>query len=42
MTRELDGYDMDGVMMYLGFDMSILPNNSWKVMGKQESVWFPF
>jgi hypothetical protein len=41
MTIKLDGYGMDGVMLYMGFDMSILPKKSYKVMGKQQLVWFP-
>jgi hypothetical protein len=28
MTVDLGGYDMDGVMLDLGFDMNILPKNS--------------
>jgi len=34
MTVELGGYDMDGVMLDLGFDVNILPKNSWEFKGK--------
>jgi hypothetical protein len=35
MTTNLGGYDMDGVMLDLGFDVNILPKNSWELMGNQ-------
>jgi hypothetical protein len=41
MTTELGGYDMDGVMLDLGFDVNILPKKSWEVMGKPKLVWSP-
>jgi hypothetical protein len=33
MTTEFGGYDMDAVMLDLGFDMNILPKISWEVIG---------
>jgi hypothetical protein len=41
MTTELVGYDMDGVMLDLGFKMNILSKTSLGVMGKLKLVWFP-
>jgi hypothetical protein len=34
MSVELNSYEMDGVMLDLGFDMNILPKKSWESMGK--------
>jgi len=34
MTTELDGYDMDGVILYLGFEVNIFPRKSWEMMDK--------
>jgi hypothetical protein len=41
MTIELGGYDMDGVMLDLGFDMNIFLKKYWEVMGKPILVWSP-
>jgi hypothetical protein len=41
MTTELGGYEMDGVMLDLGFDVNILLNKYWEVMGKWKLVWSP-
>jgi hypothetical protein len=38
MTRELGGYDMDGVILDLGFDVNILPKKSSEVMGNPKLV----
>jgi len=41
MTIELESYEIDGVMLDLVFDVSILPKNSWELMGRVNLVWFP-
>jgi hypothetical protein len=41
MILELDGYDMDGIMLDMGFYVNIFPNKSWEVMGKLKLVWSP-
>jgi hypothetical protein len=41
MKVELDSYEMDGVMLDLGYDVNILPKKSWKLMGKPNLVWSP-
>jgi hypothetical protein len=39
MTIELGGHAMDGVMLDLGSNLKIFPNNYWEVMGKTKFVW---
>jgi hypothetical protein len=41
MTTELGGYNMDGVMLDLGYAVKILPKKSWEVMGEPKLVWSP-
>jgi hypothetical protein len=41
MTVDLGGYDMDGVMLDLGFDVKFFPKKLWELMGKMTLVWSP-
>jgi hypothetical protein len=41
MTTKLGSYEMDDVMLNLGFDVNILPNKSWEFMGNPNLVWSP-
>jgi hypothetical protein len=41
MTTKLSGFDMDGAMLDLGSDMTILPKKYWEVMCKPKLVWSP-
>jgi hypothetical protein len=41
MTTNIGGYDMDGVMLDLGFNVNILTKKSSEVMGKDKLVWSP-
>jgi hypothetical protein len=34
MTTKLGGYDMDRVMLDLGFDVNIMSKKFWEFMGK--------
>jgi len=38
---ELGIYEMEGVMLDLGFDVNILSKKSWELMGKPKLVWSP-
>jgi hypothetical protein len=38
MTKNLGGYDMDGVMLDMGSDVNIFPNKYWEVMDKPKLV----
>jgi hypothetical protein len=41
MIVEIESYEMDNVMLDLGSNVIILPNKSWKLMGKPTLVWSP-
>jgi hypothetical protein len=41
MIAEIESYEMDGVMLDLGFEVNILPKKSQELMGKLSLVWFP-
>jgi hypothetical protein len=41
MIDELGSYEMDGVMLELGFDVNNLLKKSWELMGKTNLVWSP-
>jgi hypothetical protein len=41
MMIELGSYEMDGVMLDLGYNVNILVKKSWDLMGKPKLVWFP-
>jgi hypothetical protein len=41
MTVELRRYDIESVMLDLGFDVNILLKKSWELMGKPNLVWSP-
>jgi len=41
MMVEIGSYDMDGVMLDLGYNMNILAKKSWDLMGKPNLVWSP-
>jgi hypothetical protein len=41
MKTNLGVYDMDGIMLDLGFNVNILSNKSWELMGKHKLVWYP-
>jgi hypothetical protein len=41
MTTKVGHYEIDGLMLDMGFDMNILLNKSWEVKGKPDLVWFP-
>jgi hypothetical protein len=41
MTNELDGYDMDGVMLDLGSEVNIFPRKSWEMMDKTNLFYSP-
>ena len=36
---EIGNYEMDDVILDLGLDVNILPNNSWEKMGKPKLSW---
>jgi hypothetical protein len=38
MMVELESYEMDGVMLDMGYDLNILPKKSWELMGKPNLV----
>jgi hypothetical protein len=33
---------VDNIILYLGFDVNLLPNKNWEMMGKPKLVWSPF
>jgi hypothetical protein len=41
MIVELGSYEMEGVMLDLGYDVNIFPKKSWELMGKPKLVWSP-
>jgi hypothetical protein len=41
MMIELGSYEMDGVMLNLGYNVKILAKKSWELMGKPNLVWSP-
>jgi hypothetical protein len=41
MMTELISYEMDGVMLDLGYDVNIFPKKSWELKGKLSLVWLP-
>jgi hypothetical protein len=41
MIDEIGSYEMDRVMLDLGFDVNILLKKSWELMGKPNLVWSP-
>jgi hypothetical protein len=41
MIAELGNYEMDGVILDLGFDMNIMLKKSWEFMGKPNLFWSP-
>jgi hypothetical protein len=40
-TLELISYEMDDVMLDLGYDVNILPKKYWELMGEPNLVWPP-
>jgi hypothetical protein len=41
MTTELGTYEMENIMLDLGFNINILPKKSWELMCKPKLVWSP-
>jgi hypothetical protein len=41
MKEEIHGYDMEGAMLDLSFNVNILPNTLWEVIGKLKLVFSP-
>jgi hypothetical protein len=41
MMIELGSYEMDGVMLDLGYNVKIIVKKSWVLMGKPNLVWSP-
>ena len=42
MTAQIGNYDMDYIILYLGFDVNILTQKTWESMGKSRLDWSPF
>ena len=41
MRVDFGGHEIQGVIIDLGFDVNILPKNSWEVIGKTKLGWSP-
>jgi len=39
LNAHIDDYEMKVVMLYLGYDLNILPKKTWEVMGKSNLVY---
>lgn len=37
----IDDFDMDNIILDLGFDVNILPKKTWEEMGKSKLLWSP-
>jgi hypothetical protein len=38
-SSQIREYDVDNVILDLGFDVNVLPNHTWEMMGKPKVVW---
>ena len=41
MTAQIGDYDMDYIILDLGFDVNILTRQAWEIMGKPPLEWSP-
>jgi hypothetical protein len=41
LNTHIDHYEINNVILYLGFDVNILPINSWEEMGNPKLVYYP-
>jgi hypothetical protein len=40
-SARIGEYDVDNVILDLGFDVNVLPKQTWEMMGKPKLVWSP-
>jgi hypothetical protein len=38
-NAQIGEYDVDNVILDLGFDANVFPKHTWEVMGKQNIIW---
>lgn len=41
LSAQIGGYDMDNIILDLGFDVNVLPKQAWETMGKPKLIWSP-
>ena len=41
MTAQIGDYNMDYIILYLGFDVNIVTRQTWEGMGKLRLIWSP-
>jgi hypothetical protein len=41
-SAQIGEYDVDNLILDLGYDVNILPKKTWYMMGKPKLVWSPF
>lgn len=41
LTEKIGEYEMDQVILYLGFDANVLPKQTWERMGRYVLQWSP-
>jgi hypothetical protein len=40
-NAQIGEYNVDNVIMDLGLDVNVLPNQTWETMGEPELIWSP-
>jgi hypothetical protein len=40
-NAKTEEYDVDNVILDLGYDVNVLPKQTWEMMGEPELVWSP-
>jgi len=41
LNAHVGDYDMDNIILYLGYDVNVIPKKTWEMMGKPKLIWSP-
>jgi len=41
LTMQIGEYEMDQIILDLGFDVNVLPKKTWERMGRLALQWYP-